>query len=74
LWEEFPDHYAYREADLKSFVQHAQEKKADLLLCTAKDLVKITASEIGGFPVWSVQVELQFLGGEAYVLKQLRLV
>lgn len=37
----FPDHYRYREDDLQKLLRICREEKADWLLCTEKDLVKI---------------------------------
>jgi tetraacyldisaccharide 4'-kinase len=62
--EEFPDHHQYTENDLARVAQRAKSSGADLVLCTAKDLVKTTDSRLGDIPLWAVEIDIGFLEGE----------
>lgn len=61
---EFPDHHAYTRADVASLVAWAEETKADLVLTTHKDLVKIGLDALGRRPLWAVLVGIEFLSGQ----------
>ena len=61
---EFPDHHRYTPADLDSLRETATASKADAILCTHKDLVKIPRESLGGIPLWAVAIEMQFLTGQ----------
>jgi tetraacyldisaccharide 4'-kinase len=63
-WREFPDHHAYTPADQSELIAMAQNSKADMLVCTQKDLVKLPQHEMAGTPLWAVTVEMQFLRGQ----------
>ena len=60
-FREFPDHHAYTREDIESLASMAAD--CDALVCTHKDLVKIGASEIGGKPLWAIEIEAQITGG-----------
>lgn len=62
-WREFPDHHAYTRDDVEWLAQWADG--AGVILCTRKDLVKLQVASIGGVPLWSVGVELQFSSGQS---------
>ena len=62
-WREFADHHAYTREDIESLAQWAAG--AEAILCTRKDLVKLQVATIGGIPLWSVGVELQFTAGQS---------
>ncbi len=64
-WRDFPDHHAYTETDLAAVHRMAAKARADMLVATHKDLVKIRQPEIGPFPFWAVTIEIQFLAGQA---------
>jgi tetraacyldisaccharide 4'-kinase len=64
-WREFPDHCGYTAADLAQLADVVRESKADLVVCTHKDLVKVARSNLGGLPLWAVTVEIRFLAGQA---------
>ncbi len=63
-WREFPDHHAYTRDEVLGLARLAEESGAEALVCTRKDLVKIAATELGGVPVWAVEVRLELLAGE----------
>jgi tetraacyldisaccharide 4'-kinase len=62
-WREFPDHHAFTRDDVESLGPRAAG--AEMILCTRKDLVKLQVTTIGGIPLWSVGVELQFSVGQS---------
>src|SRR2546423_753028 len=45
-WREFPDHHAFTTADQADLIALAQSSKADTLVCTQKDLVKLPQQEL----------------------------
>jgi tetraacyldisaccharide 4'-kinase len=63
-WQEFPDHHGYSTADQSELVAIAQSCKADMFVCTQKDLVKLPQQQFGGLPVWAVAIEMKFLRGQ----------
>ncbi len=70
-WREFPDHHAYTTADQSELATIAQNSKADVMVCTQKDLVKLPQSELGGVPLWAVSIEIKFLAGKELLEQQL---
>lgn len=64
-FQEFPDHHAYQRADVEALQQWAALLPANAWVVTSqKDWVKIRAAELGGRPLWSVRVGLQFIAGQ----------
>jgi tetraacyldisaccharide 4'-kinase len=63
-WREFPDHHAYAAADQSELITLAQSAKADMIVSTQKDLVKLPQGELGGLPLWAVAIEMKFLRGQ----------
>jgi tetraacyldisaccharide 4'-kinase len=63
-WRAFADHHAYSPADLDSLSALAGDSRADALVCTEKDLVKLDRTNLGGRPLWAVAIEMQFLAGQ----------
>ncbi len=61
-WREFPDHHRYLDGDVASLAEWAAN--ADLVLCTRKDLVKLSSQAVGKVPLWALSIELQFLEGQ----------
>ena len=70
-FEEFPDHHNYTRADLERLSAVVLETKADALVCTHKDLVKIQADHLRGIPLWAVVIGLEFLSGEGALVEKL---
>jgi tetraacyldisaccharide 4'-kinase len=64
-FREFPDHYAYRRADIDSLAAWGERLGAEALVCTAKDLVKLRVEQIGRLPLWSVAIELEIMTGQS---------
>jgi tetraacyldisaccharide 4'-kinase len=63
-WRALPDHHAYEPADLTALRRMAEDSRADMLLCTQKDLVKIRTSELSGVPLFALAIEMQFRTGQ----------
>ena len=62
-FEPFPDHFHFAPDDLSRLGELAKSAIADLLLTTHKDLVKIHDLELGGRPVWAVQIGTEISRG-----------
>jgi tetraacyldisaccharide 4'-kinase len=62
LFREFPDHYAYAQNDIELLAADAEP--LDAIICTHKDLVKISLSQLGDKPLWAVEIEAQITVGE----------
>lgn len=63
-WREFPDHHSFSQADLAELSKMAEEARADLVICTHKDLVKVERDNLAGRPLWAVTIEIEFLNGQ----------
>jgi tetraacyldisaccharide 4'-kinase len=63
-WREFPDHHAFTAAAQAELVVLAESSKAEMFVCTQKDLVKLAFHELGGIPLWALTIEMKFLRGQ----------
>jgi tetraacyldisaccharide 4'-kinase len=64
-WRTFPDHHAYARADVESLALWARQERLTGLVCTRKDLVKLSTDRLGDAPLWAVQIGLELTeGGE----------
>lgn len=62
----FPDHHRYNRSDVESLQQWATESpQVDTVLCTHKDLVKISLSQLGDLPLRALTIGVQILEGQA---------
>jgi tetraacyldisaccharide 4'-kinase len=52
----FADHHHYNSAEAEALGRWARGLKAELLLTTRKDLVKLPGTEIAGIPLWGVEI------------------
>jgi tetraacyldisaccharide 4'-kinase len=59
----FPDHHAYTAADLRSLRDWTAGLRADLVVTTLKDLVKIRVEALGDIPLFAVEIALDILPG-----------
>ena len=59
----FPDHHAYTSADLSALADWAAGLRADLVVTTLKDLVKIRTDRLGDVPLFAIEVALDVLVG-----------
>jgi tetraacyldisaccharide 4'-kinase len=62
----FPDHHAYGPADIARMRRAAEESRADLIITTEKDAIRLSAWGEGGLtrpPVLVLCVDLEILEG-----------
>lgn len=60
----FPDHHRYDSSDLEQLSEWATRSRADILLTTRKDLVKIPRTHLGATPLWAVDIDVEFVSGQ----------
>ena len=60
------DHEAMGEIALEQFARECRALHAQALLCTEKDIVKLSAVQVSILPLFWVNVQLQITEGEAY--------
>jgi tetraacyldisaccharide 4'-kinase len=63
-WRAFPDHHAYAAADAAALGEMAAHWRAEMLVCTHKDLVKLRDVQLASVPLWAVAIEIEFLRGQ----------
>jgi tetraacyldisaccharide 4'-kinase len=56
LFRVFPDHHHYTPHDCSAIAGVARGGDAELLVTTRKDLVKLRRAEIGGIPLWALEI------------------
>ena len=72
-FEAFPDHYRYATHDLARLAAWVQSLgPLAAVLCTGKDLVKISATELSGVPLWALEIAMQVTSGLELLETQLR--
>jgi tetraacyldisaccharide 4'-kinase len=64
-FEPLPDHHAYRPADLDALGHAAAAARAELVVTTLKDLVKVRRDALAGLPLAAVEIAIEFAAGEA---------
>ncbi len=65
-WRAFADHYRYRREDVAELANWAETAQVEAVVCTHKDLVKLSVESLGGIPLRAVAVGIEFrLGAEA---------
>jgi tetraacyldisaccharide 4'-kinase len=62
-FREFPDHFAYRRADVESLATWGSKLDIEAVLCTQKDLVKLGVDRLGHRPLWAVTIGLEIATG-----------
>jgi tetraacyldisaccharide 4'-kinase len=61
----FPDHFEYRDDDIRNLEHWAQTLPVDTwLLTTQKDWVKLQRDTLGQRPLWYLRIALEFTQGE----------
>jgi tetraacyldisaccharide 4'-kinase len=70
-WRTFPDHHRYDRNDVQSLSDWVQQHDVRAVVCTAKDLVKLNATQIGGVPVRALQIGFDFIDDPQLLLKQI---
>jgi len=68
----FPDHHHYGTEDLAAVATKAQSARADMVLTTLKDLVKIDEKSWTGPPLFAVDIGVRFLSGEELLTNALK--
>ena len=63
-FRQFPDHHRYTPADIDTLATWAGQLEISAVLCTGKDLVKLSVDRLGQRPLWAVDIELEFLVGQ----------
>ncbi len=72
-FEAFPDHYRYAAPDLARLAAWVQSLgPLAAVLCTGKDLVKISATELGSVPLWALEIAMDVTSGLELLETQLR--
>ena len=71
-FREFPDHHRYTPEDEDSLARWAEELDVSAVLCTCKDLMKISRDRLGTKPLWAVRIELELLVGQEALESRLR--
>lgn len=61
----FPDHHAYSPADADALGTWAAATRAELVVTTLKDLVKVPHETLGGIPLFAVEIGIDFIEGES---------
>jgi tetraacyldisaccharide 4'-kinase len=62
LFESFRDHYWYSAEDFQRLSREAQEKRAEALVTTEKDAVRLAGFPGGAVPLWVLAVRHEFIG------------
>jgi tetraacyldisaccharide 4'-kinase len=73
-WREFPDHHTFTANEVAELSNMAASSKADVVVCTHKDLVKIQQEHLGNRPLWAITVDVQFLMGQASLESHLMII
>jgi tetraacyldisaccharide 4'-kinase len=63
-WRAFPDHHQFSTADVAALAALATGCNASMAICTQKDLVKVSQTNLGGVPLWAVAIEMRFQAGQ----------
>jgi len=62
MWH-FEDHHHYTQADFEALAAWSDECRAEALVTTHKDLVKIPHVRLGECPVWALRIGMDILDG-----------
>jgi tetraacyldisaccharide 4'-kinase len=68
----FADHHAYGPADLALLAARAAAERADLVVTTLKDLVKVRRDDLDGVPLAAVEIAIRLTSGEAELTALIR--
>jgi tetraacyldisaccharide-1-P 4'-kinase len=60
----YPDHYAYKKADMAAIFQKAGDVKATMIITTEKDTVRLKALDPEG--IWALRIELKVVETEEW--------
>jgi len=60
----FPDHHQFSDRDRRDLAQWADTcDRAEAIVCTHKDLVKLAAPQLGQRPLWALQIGIDVVAG-----------
>jgi tetraacyldisaccharide 4'-kinase len=59
----FPDHHHYTDRDLSDLARWSRELRADALVTTQKDIVKIPRDDLEGLPLWALTIRAELTSG-----------
>lgn len=68
---EFPDHHLYTAEDVNSLTEWAARLDVVAVLCTCKDLVKLSLPRLSRHPLHALSIGIDFLSGEDALSKRL---
>lgn len=60
----FPDHHPYDRADVEDLAAWAEDREAELVLTTQKDLVKLRTASLGARPLRALRIGLDVMEGQ----------
>ncbi len=60
----YPDHYRFERADIEQLCQWSDGLEVDTIVCTHKDLVKISVDQLGRQSLWAVAIGLEIVSGQ----------
>lgn len=72
VFREFADHHRFGPRDVESLDAWAGSAPVDAVVCTGKDLVKLSRPAIGGRPLWAVTIAVGFRQGCAELEERLQ--
>ncbi len=73
-FREFPDHHRFSPADLDALARWADELQVSTVLCTGKDLAKLSTDHLGDVPLRALSIELEFCSGQDVIESRLRML
>jgi tetraacyldisaccharide 4'-kinase len=73
-FREFPDHHPYSRGDIEQLQSWSRALRPRAVLTTQKDLVKIGLSDLGGIPLWAVEIGVEILAGADLLESELKRV
>ena len=68
----FPDHHHYTERDLADVATAAKTARAEIVLTTMKDFVKLRPETWTGPPLYAIEIGVEFLAGRELLEHRLR--
>jgi tetraacyldisaccharide 4'-kinase len=61
--ERYPDHYRYKERDIIDVIDNAAELKADAILTTEKDAVRLPRLQATKVPIYYMRMDIEIIKG-----------
>ncbi len=62
--KEFPDHHRYDRKDIEQLIAWGNDlDEISALVCTHKDLVKVSVDQLGQRPLWALEIGMEVLTG-----------